>query len=88
MGMRLFYVTLFFGFGGGRLVRLHRTKVPGGWYDLRADWGGSRYSRDSFDDGSEDVAMHDWMIGLGFIVLLITPCLIAMWRGVESVDES
>jgi hypothetical protein len=41
-----------------------------------------------FDDGSEDVAMHDWMIGLGFIVLLITPCFIAMWRGVESVDES
>jgi hypothetical protein len=39
-----------------------------------------------FDDGSEDVAMHDWMIGLGFIVLLVTPCLIAMWRGVES-DE-
>jgi hypothetical protein len=41
-----------------------------------------------FDDGSEDVAMHDWMIGLGFIVLLVTPCFIAMWSGVESVDES
>ncbi len=31
--------------------------------------------------------MHDWMIGLGFIVILITPCVIAMRTGVEHTDD-
>jgi hypothetical protein len=31
--------------------------------------------------------MHDWMMGVGFVVLLMTPCLIAMRAGVEHSDE-
>jgi hypothetical protein len=31
--------------------------------------------------------MHDWMIGVGFIALLMTPCFIAMRTGVERCDE-
>jgi hypothetical protein len=31
--------------------------------------------------------MHDWMIGVGFIALLMTPCFIAMRTGVEHTDE-
>jgi hypothetical protein len=30
--------------------------------------------------------MHDWMIGVGFIVLLMTPCFIAMRSGVEDAE--
>jgi hypothetical protein len=31
--------------------------------------------------------MHEWMIGVGFVALLMTPCLIAMRTGVEDSDE-
>jgi hypothetical protein len=31
--------------------------------------------------------MHDWVMGVGFVVLLMTPCLIAMRTGVEHSDE-
>jgi hypothetical protein len=31
-------------------------------------------------------AMHDWMIGVGFIVLLMTPCVIAMRPGAEDAE--
>ena len=30
--------------------------------------------------------MHDWMIGVGFIVLLMAPCFIAMRTGVEDAE--
>ena len=32
-------------------------------------------------------AMHEWMMGVGIIVLLMTPCFIAMRSGVESADD-
>jgi hypothetical protein len=41
---------------------------------------------DRFDEGG-DVAMHEWMMGVGFIALLMTPCFIAMRTGVEQEDE-
>jgi hypothetical protein len=31
--------------------------------------------------------MQDWMMGVGFIALLMTPCFIAMRTGVEDVDD-
>jgi hypothetical protein len=31
--------------------------------------------------------MHEWMMGVGFIALLMTPCFIAMRTGVEQADE-
>jgi hypothetical protein len=31
--------------------------------------------------------MHEWMIGVGFVVLLMTPCFIAMRTGAEHSDE-
>jgi hypothetical protein len=31
--------------------------------------------------------MHDWMMGVGFVALLMTPCFIAMRTGVEDVDD-
>jgi hypothetical protein len=31
--------------------------------------------------------MHEWMIGVGFVVLLMAPCFIAMRMGVEDSDE-
>jgi hypothetical protein len=37
--------------------------------------------------GEEIVAMHEWMMGVGFIAILITPCLIAMRPGVEDADD-
>lgn len=30
--------------------------------------------------------MHDWMIGVGFIVLLMTPCFIAMRNDDEDAE--
>jgi hypothetical protein len=41
---------------------------------------------DGFDREGE-FYMHDWMIGLGFIVILIAPCVIAMRTGVEHTDD-
>ena len=49
--------------------------------------GCGRYSRRQFDEG-EDVAMHEWMIGVGFIALLMTPCFIAMRMGVEDAEDT
>jgi hypothetical protein len=43
---------------------------------------------DGIDKEREILTMHDWMIGLGFIVILITPCLIAMRSGVENSDDN
>jgi len=31
--------------------------------------------------------MQDWMMGVGFIALLMTPCFLAMRTGVEDVDD-
>jgi hypothetical protein len=31
--------------------------------------------------------MHDWMIGLGFIAILMTPCFIAMRPGADRSDN-
>jgi hypothetical protein len=31
-------------------------------------------------------AMYDWMIGVGFVVLLMTPCFIAMRPGAEDAE--
>jgi hypothetical protein len=33
------------------------------------------------------IAMQDWMMGLGFIALLIAPCVIAMRTGVQHADD-
>ena len=33
------------------------------------------------------IAVHVWMIGVGFIVLFITPCFIAMQMGNEDADD-
>jgi hypothetical protein len=33
-------------------------------------------------------SVHEWMIGVGFVVLLMAPCFIAMGMGVEDSDES
>jgi hypothetical protein len=32
-------------------------------------------------------AMHEWMMGVGFVALLIAPCLIAMRTGIEHADD-
>jgi hypothetical protein len=32
--------------------------------------------------------MHEWMIGVGFIAILMTPCFIAMRPGAERAEES
>jgi hypothetical protein len=37
--------------------------------------------------GEGIVAMHEWMIGVGFIAILMTPCFIAMRPGAEDVDD-
>jgi hypothetical protein len=31
--------------------------------------------------------MHTWMMGIGFIVILMAPCFIAMGMKVENSDE-
>jgi hypothetical protein len=31
--------------------------------------------------------MHEWMLGVGFIALVIAPCLIAMRTGIENADD-
>jgi hypothetical protein len=31
--------------------------------------------------------MPDWMMGVGFIVLLIAPCVVAMRVGVENAED-
>jgi hypothetical protein len=31
--------------------------------------------------------MHEWMMGVGFIALLMTPCFLAMRTGVEDSDD-
>jgi hypothetical protein len=33
------------------------------------------------------IAVHVWMIGVGFIVLFMTPCFIAMQMGNEDADD-
>jgi len=33
------------------------------------------------------IAVHVWMVGVGFIVLLMTPFFIAMHSGNEDVDD-
>jgi hypothetical protein len=43
------------------------------------------------DDGltrSGDVAMREWMMGLGFIAILMTPCFIAMRPGADRSEET
>jgi len=32
-------------------------------------------------------SMHTWMMGVGFVAILMTPCLIAMRPGSEETDE-
>ena len=32
--------------------------------------------------------MHEWVMGVGFIALLMTPCFLAMRTGVEEVDDT
>jgi hypothetical protein len=32
--------------------------------------------------------MHEWTMGVGFIAILIAPCLIAMRHGVEDADDT
>jgi hypothetical protein len=32
--------------------------------------------------------MHEWMMGVGFIALLMTPCLIAMRQSAEEIDDN
>ena len=31
--------------------------------------------------------MHAWMMGVGFVAILMTPCLIAMRPGTEEANE-
>ena len=31
--------------------------------------------------------MHEWVIGVGFVAILMTPCFIAMRPGTEEADE-
>jgi hypothetical protein len=31
--------------------------------------------------------MHEWVMGVGFIAILMTPCFIAMRPGREDADE-
>jgi hypothetical protein len=31
--------------------------------------------------------MHEWLVGVGFIAILMTPCFIAMRPGNEEADE-
>jgi hypothetical protein len=33
------------------------------------------------------IAVHVWMMGVGFIVLFMTPCFIAMGMGKEDADD-
>ena len=33
------------------------------------------------------ITVHVWVIGVGFIVLLMTPCFIAMQMGNEDADD-
>jgi hypothetical protein len=33
------------------------------------------------------IAVNEWMMGVGFIALLIAPCLIAMRVGIENADD-
>ena len=33
------------------------------------------------------IAVHVWMMGVGFIVLFMTPCFIAMHTGNEDADD-
>jgi hypothetical protein len=39
---------------------------------------------DGFDRERKDVVMHEWMMGVGFIAILMTPCLIAMRPGADD----
>jgi hypothetical protein len=32
--------------------------------------------------------MHEWMMGVGFIAILMTPCFIAMRPGADDVDDT
>jgi hypothetical protein len=32
--------------------------------------------------------MHEWMMGVGFVALLMTPCFIAMRTGVEDAEDT
>jgi hypothetical protein len=51
-----------------------------------------RFAADKVGDGfarqRKDVAMHEWMIGVGFIAILMTPCFIAMRHGAEDADDT
>jgi hypothetical protein len=40
-------------------------------------------------DGFEEsvTAVHVWMMGVGFIVVFMTPCFIAMHMGKEDTDD-
>jgi hypothetical protein len=61
------------------------TKVP---RDLYADSGFvPAIVGDGSDDRREDFVMHEWMMGVGFIAILMTPCFIAMRPGAEDVDD-
>ena len=42
---------------------------------------------DSSKNEERTIAVHVWMMGVGFIALLMTPCFIAMRTGVEQADE-
>jgi hypothetical protein len=58
------------------------TKVPRGVSLFRADLGFVVATL-----GREDFAMHEWMMGVGFIAILMTPCLIAMRPGADDADD-
>ncbi len=47
----------------------------------------SGYSRDSLKIEERLIAVHVWMMGVGFIVLFMTPFFIAMQTGNEPSDE-
>ena len=51
---------------------------------------GSRYSQRQSGTvwGRGDAAVHEWMIGVGFVVLLMTPCFLAMRAGMEDSDDN
>jgi hypothetical protein len=37
--------------------------------------------------GERVIAVHVWMMGVGFIVVFMTPCFIAMQMGQEEADD-
>jgi hypothetical protein len=42
---------------------------------------------DGFARQREDVVMPEWMMGVGFIAILMTPCLIAMRPGADDAED-